>query len=101
MHELLTVYLCDDSRETIEKYSDLITRTAQKNQIDIALSVFENGESLIFHLSDTPDLPDIIYLDILMGKLNGIDTAKRLREFGCKAEIIFLTTSEDYVFDSF
>ncbi|WP_313187249.1 LytR/AlgR family response regulator transcription factor [Lacrimispora sp.] len=52
-------------------------------------------------MSDTPDLPDIIYLDILMDDLNGVNTAKKLRELGCNAEIIFLTSSDDYVFDSF
>ncbi|SHK84762.1 LytR/AlgR family response regulator transcription factor [Desulforamulus aeronauticus] len=98
---MVTIFLCDDNSETVEKYSTLIKRTAEKHQIDIALSVFYSGESLVFHMSDTPDLPDIIYLDILMGKLNGINTAKQLRKLGCNAEIIFLTSSEDYVFDSF
>lgn len=36
-----------------------------------------------------------------MGALNGIETAKQLRELGCNSEIIFLTTSEDYVFKAF
>lgn len=98
---MVTIFLCDDNSETVEKYSSKIKQIAEKNQIDINLSVFYSGESLIFHMSDTPDLPDIIYLDILMGKMNGIETAKQLRELGCNAEIIFLTSSEDYVFDSF
>ncbi len=98
---MVNIFLCDDNNETVEKYSALIKHTAQKNHIDIALSVFYSGESLLFHLSDTPDLPDVIYLDILMERLNGINTAKQLRGMGCKAEIIFLTSSEDYVFDSF
>lgn len=98
---MVTIFLCDDNSETVEKYSILIRRTAEKNQIDITLSVFYSGESMVFHMSDTPDLPDIIYLDILMGTINGIDTAKQLRELGSNAEIIFLTSSEDYVFDSF
>jgi DNA-binding LytR/AlgR family response regulator len=98
---MITIFLCDDNIKSLEKYSDLIVRTAQKNQIDIALSVFTNGESLLFHLSEDPDLPDIIYLDVVMDGLNGIDTAKKLREFGSKAALIFLTTIEDYVFDAF
>ena len=98
---MVTIFLCDDNSETVEKYSSKIKQIAEKNKIDINLSVFYSGESLIFHMSDTPDLPDIIYLDILMGKMNGIETAKQLRELRCNAEIIFLTSSEDYVFDSF
>lgn len=98
---MITIFLCDDNNETVERYSDLIKQTAKKKQIDISLSAFYNGRSLLFHMSDTPDLPDIIYLDILMDGLNGVNTAKKLRELGCNAEIIFLTSSDDYVFDSF
>jgi len=98
---MVTIFLCDDNNQAVEQYSTLIKRIAEKNHININLSVFYSGESLIFHMSDSPDLPDIIYLDVLMGSLNGVDTAKRLRELGCNAEIVFLTSSEDYVFDSF
>ena len=52
-------------------------------------------------LSDHPNEVDIIYLDILMGKMNGVETARRLREIGCLAQIIFLTTSDEYVFEAF
>ncbi|MEA4992480.1 MAG: LytTR family DNA-binding domain-containing protein [Oscillibacter sp.] len=98
---MITIFLCDDNSQAVERYSKLITRIAEKNQINITLSVFYSGESLLFHMSDSPDLPDIIYLDVLMGTLNGIHTAKQLRELGCNTEIVFLTSSEDYVFDSF
>lgn len=40
-------------------------------------------------------------MDILMQNLNGIETAKKLRSMGCHAEIIFLTSIDSYVFDSF
>lgn len=98
---MITVFLCDDDSETVEKYSKLIKQIADKYQIEISLSTFYSGESLVFHLSDNSCLPDIIYLDILMENLDGIDVARKLRDLGCKAEIIFLSTSEDYVFDAF
>ncbi|MDR0405619.1 MAG: LytTR family DNA-binding domain-containing protein [Clostridiales bacterium] len=98
---MLTVLLCDDSRETLEKYSAMITKSAKKHQLEVAVSTFESAESLVFYLSDAPNEADIIYLDILMGGQNGMDAAKQLRRCGCKAEIIFLTTSGDYVFDAF
>lgn len=56
---------------------------------------------MLFDLIESPNLADIIYLDIMMGKTNGIDMAKKMRYHGCKAEIIFLTNSEDYVYEAF
>lgn len=51
-------------------------------------------------LKEVPTLhPDIIVLDISMGDSNGIEVARRLRESGCDAKILFLTVhqSSDYV----
>jgi DNA-binding NarL/FixJ family response regulator len=39
--------------------------------------------------------PNVIILDISLGELSGIDVARRLRDSGCTAEIIFLTVHED------
>lgn len=98
---MLNIVLCDDNQQMQDAYSSLIMNVANYNGINITLSTFESGESLVFHLLDSPNQADIIYLDILMGPLNGMKTAKKLRELGCSSEIIFLTTSEDYVFEAF
>jgi two-component system response regulator LytT len=98
---MVIIYLCDDNQEDLDKYARMIDIIAQKNKIVVSISSFRSGEELLFHLDDSPNQADIIYLDVLMGKLNGMDTAKKLREIGCKSEIIFLTTSEDYVYDAF
>jgi DNA-binding NarL/FixJ family response regulator len=42
--------------------------------------------------------PDLIILDISLGDLTGFDVARRLRETGCAAKIIFLTVHEDIDF---
>lgn len=98
---MIKIILCDDDREAIDQYARLIEKISEKHSIEVAISSFYSGEELLFHLSDSPNQADIIYLDILMRQVNGMDTAKRLREIGCKSEIIFLTTSEDFVYEAF
>ena len=39
--------------------------------------------------------PDVVLLDISMGEVCGIDIARRLRDSGCAAKIVFLTVHED------
>jgi two-component system response regulator DegU len=39
--------------------------------------------------------PDVIILDISMGETSGIDIARRLRDSGCSAKIVFLTVHKD------
>lgn len=44
---------------------------------------------------------DICFLDIQMEGMNGLDTAKKLRQAGWTIPIIFITGIKDYVFDAF
>ncbi|NWL88524.1 DNA-binding response regulator [Paenibacillus sp. 79R4] len=98
---MITIYLCDDNEDTIEKYGRWITDIAKRHNVEITLFTSISSEALLFHLSESPNQAAIIYMDILMGSMNGIEAARQLRESGCQAEIIFLTTSEDYVYDAF
>lgn len=98
---MVNIILCDDSSRMIERYESIINKCANRNRIIISLSVFTSGESLLFHLSEGLNQADIIYLDILMEKRNGIETGRKIREMGIESEIIFLTTSSDHVFEVF
>lgn len=95
------IALCDDNPKALRQYSDLITKLARKHNLDIMISSFSSGEQLMFHLAESPNSEDIIFLDVLMVQANGIDTAKELRHYGSEAAIVFLSSSEDYVFDAF
>lgn len=98
---MIHIYLCDDSQSSLNAYTGLISDIATKHHIEISLHTCPSGEALLFHLSECTYKADIIYLDILMEAVNGIETARELRRMGCHAEIIFLTTSEDFVFEAF
>lgn len=98
---MLRIALCDDSDHAICQYTNLINSIAEKHQLQIELSCFSNGEALLFQYCDAPQDVDIIYLDILMDKANGMEIARSLRGCGCTAQIIFLTDYEEYVFEAF
>jgi len=98
---MLRVALCDDQDSAITKYAELISWVAAKNQLEIELSCFHSGESLLFHYLDEPEQLDIVYLDIMMDHTDGMETARRLRECKCNAHIVFLTSCEEYVYEAF
>ncbi len=98
---MLKVALCDDDSGFIKKYAEFISQIAEKNQLKVIISSFGSGEALLFHYADAPDQIDILYLDILMKETDGMETARKLRDCGCKAQIVFLTSCEDYVYDAF
>lgn len=98
---MIHIYLCDDNDILLQRYKNQITQLAHTHGIEHMVSTYSSGEQLLFHLKDNPNKADIIYLDVVMGELNGIETAKQLRALDCQSEIIFLTSSEEYVFSSF
>ena len=68
---------------------------------EVKIREFASGENLLAEIEDGYIWPDLIFLDIYMGELNGIDTARRLRKLGVEAPIIFLTASPDFALESY
>ena len=46
-------------------------------------------------------LPDILFLDIKMPEMNGLETAKELRKLNQQMIIIFVTVTTDSIFKNF
>ena len=97
---LLKIAIVDDFKSDRMKLSeDLRSYFAMRPDLDMELTEFENAEQLmsIYHPGDF----DVLFLDILMGEINGIQLAGRLREIDQKVLIIFLTSSPEFAFDAF
>ncbi len=98
---LIRVGICDDRQEDIRlllqyagQFSDghpefPLKTEAFASPLDILQAVEERGGY------------DVYLLDILMPHVSGIDVARKVRERGEKAEILFLTTSREYAVEAF
>ncbi|WP_270646879.1 LytR/AlgR family response regulator transcription factor [Paeniclostridium hominis] len=62
------------------------------------MNTFNSGEELF---NNYPKDIDIFLLDILMDKINGMDTARKIREKDNKAEIIFITSLIEYALEGY
>jgi len=68
---------------------------------DFEIAAFQRPEALMDALLESGEDVQLLLLDIEFGEANGLDIAARLRG-QCKAfSLIYITTHEDYVFDSF
>lgn len=85
--------VCDDEAEIRRDISDRIAALCP----GASVTEFSSGGELLEGAGSF----DIIFLDIGMDGLDGMQTAKKLREDGCRAAIIFVTAFEDRVFDAF
>ena len=98
---MISIALCDDEIKYLDFYQSKIKAIANKHKSLVDIIRFKNGESLLFYLEDNPNKFDIIYLDILTGGITGIETAMQIRKFNEFAKIIFLTSSESFVYNAF
>jgi DNA-binding LytR/AlgR family response regulator len=98
MQEILKIAICED---TDEDASRLISYIEDIN-INVDITRFEAGEDMLVFLDDSKGVNfDLIFLDIYMKELDGMDTARELRGRGVTSRIIFTTTSPEFSLDAF
>jgi len=97
----MKVAICDDNEDDILYFSEKIRESAQNHGIIVEIKNYTSIEQLRFALSDAGDAPDVLFLDINMPGLNGIDLAEELRMQGFHNNIVFLTISDKYMLQAF
>lgn len=89
----MNIAVVDDEKIIREQIKGLI----EKQKADCDVEVYAAGGMLL----DTEKAYDIIFLDIQMDGLNGIETARMLRKQNEETVLIFVTGVKEYVFEAF
>ena len=90
---MIRIAIVDDEKVIREQIKKLIER----KQTDCEIDTYGTGEDLL----KAGIRYDIVFLDIQMEGMNGIDTAKALRQKADCTVLIFITGVKEYVFDAF
>lgn len=94
----MKIAICDDEMEIRELLEEKIEKYCFVNNIELNLKTFESGED--FLKQDVTDF-DVLFLDVDMPGIDGLETAKAVRETNRDMLIIFLTAYSEFVFESF
>ncbi|MCX7714499.1 MAG: LytTR family DNA-binding domain-containing protein [Clostridia bacterium] len=97
---MMKIAICDDENYYINLFENWIDDLKQLYS-PLEYDVFSSGEELIRAYDKTSKPYNVIFLDVEMGKMNGIETAKKIRKLDKSVIIVFVTSHEQYVFDSF
>lgn len=95
---MFRIAICDDMTEFSNHIRQLILSWDNKPE-QMAIELFEDGDSLMHSHANQPF--DVIFLDIIMPLLNGIETARELRKTDIFVKIIFLTTTSEFAVESY
>lgn len=96
---MLNIAICDDEDIYRQDLKRIITTELELKGFDYHIGLFRDGESLV--ADDRMPNYQIIFLDIEMKELDGIDSAKRIRTKNPHAMIIFVTSHPDFVFQGY
>jgi len=95
----MEIAICDDLNEDKYCLFNSINTYCETNFINVTITGYDSGESLLEKFKK--DFFNIIFLDIYMNGLSGIDTAKRIRKIDKDCVLIFVTTSSEHALDGF
>lgn len=95
---MLKIAVCDDEKI----FSDMICGLINKTVKDISaceISVFNSGEALLSAYTETDF--DIIFLDIEMSGITGMETAKEIRKNNNHTIIVFFTSHQEFAIEGY
>ncbi|MVO99854.1 LytR/AlgR family response regulator transcription factor [Paenibacillus lutrae] len=96
------VAICDDEEKQRELVKSILITLSIKINIEFEIELFGSGEQLVTYYLHQNTPFHILILDVEMGGINGIQTARRLRGLNnLDEQIIFLTNYPEYMVESF
>lgn len=95
----MRIAICDDDKQLRKDLRHLIEIQLDLMAFTYEIEEYESGNSLLEHIDKKG--PDILFLDIEMPGMGGMDTAKALRKLKKNMLIIFITAYPDYVFQGY
>lgn len=99
---MLRIGVCDDSAEARIALRAALERALDRRRSEGAsFFEFSSGEGLLRWMEKHAGELDLVFLDIEMGELSGMETARRLREADEGLGLVFVTGYTDYVFDGY
>lgn len=97
----MLIYLCDDSESDTLRLKHYLNTYAKQMKLCFEVFSFSSGDKLLAAFKQANQKPELIFLDIFMANLNGIEVARYLRNMHYQGGIIFTTSSTEHAMDSY
>lgn len=98
----LNIAICDDELSEVKTIEDYITTFSVQSGIEFKVNKYTNGNKLLGSYNGNPSKYDVIFLDVEMPEINGIEIAEQIRKIPDRnVLIVFITSYPEYMQDSF
>lgn len=90
---MFRIAIVDDEKNQIQKIERIVSQFFNEKDIKITIDTFSSGEELL-----KKDFSyDIIFMDIMMDGIDGIETAQRFRVNHKNSALFYITSFQDYI----
>lgn len=97
---MLRIIICDDDFAFMEVLHQHLNKIFLKREIEIEIRKYKSGPEFLHDLKISPEF-QILFLDIDMPEINGIDLAAQLKKLKVRPYLIFVSSVESMVYQSF
>lgn len=92
---MIQIAICDDDMTTTSQIEEYIRQIEIEQHIQVQYRIFFDGKSFMQSV-ESGEAYDLIYLDVEMPLMKGLDAAKKLREMEISSLIIYISNYETY-----
>ena len=94
---MIRIAICDDEKHMVDHIKAFVSDFFRKKNREISIRTFLSGEDLLSYDGQI----DILFLDVQMKGMDGMETARKLRADQFRGFLIFITVLKEMVFQSF
>lgn len=95
----MNIAICDDNTSDAEEIRSYLLAYFNQHGFIGNIYLFESGEALLAAFQSGRF--DVLFLDIFMKGISGVDTAQRIRESDPNCLLVFITSSDSHMRDGF
>ena len=97
---LVRIAIVEDEEQLHNYYRKILEAWGEANGVRLSLTYVRSSEEFLFKY-DKQNIFDIIFLDVWMNDMNGMELAREIRKFDQNVQIVFLTGNPEYVFEGY
>ncbi len=99
--DIIRIGICDDETYFRDEMEKLVSVYANEIEQSIEMHTFDSAEALMKDISEEEREYHVLFLDVEMEGMSGMDAAQKLRKEGYKGIICFVTSKEHYAYAAF
>ena len=94
------IAFCDDDAALLHQMQDFLEQYRTLRGVQLELATYTKPVELLADIEAGVRF-DVLFLDVLMPGINGINTAREIRRYDTAVQIIFVTSSSEFAVQSY